>query len=126
MASITAEIKRSRKDEVKLNQAEQASSTYPKTMEDKLNPDKPNLGKPNPDEPIPGTSHRVVTQRERDSGTKSVSHTGQAELTGKLCWCMMVLIWWKVGADVAVMEHVVRALEEWLRRRGISIYTDLL
>jgi hypothetical protein len=78
------------------------------------------------DDPAQDLSHRVLTPRERDSGTKSVSHGGSAELTGKLCQHMMALIQWKVGADVAVTEHVVRALEEWLCRRGISIYTDLL
>jgi hypothetical protein len=67
-----------------------------------------------------------MTQEERDSGIRSVSHAGQAELTGKLCRHVMALIRWKVGADIAVTEHVVRALEEWLCRRGISIYTDLL
>jgi hypothetical protein len=35
---------------------------------------------------------------------------------GKLCQRMMALFWWKVGADVAVTEHVVWALEEWLWR----------
>jgi hypothetical protein len=74
--------------------------------------------------PAQDPSHRELTQEERDSGTKSVSHIGSAELTGKLCWHVMALIRWKVGADVAVTEHVVRALEEWLHRRGITIYTD--
>jgi hypothetical protein len=63
---------------------------------------------------------------KRDSGTPSVSLSGSAELTGKLCRQVMVLIQWKVGANKAVTEHVVQALEEWLHRRGISIYTDLL
>jgi hypothetical protein len=71
-------------------------------------------------------SHREMTQGEWDTGTRSVSSDGSTELTGKLCQRVMVLIRWKVGADIAVTDHVVWALEEWLRRRGISIYTDLL
>jgi hypothetical protein len=66
------------------------------------------------DEPV---ESRVLG--EWDSGSGS-------DLTGKLCWCVMALIRWKVGADKAVTEHVVWALEEWLQRRGISIYTDRL
>jgi hypothetical protein len=31
--------------------------------------------------------------------------------TGKLCRRALVLIWWQVGADKAVSEHVVWALE---------------
>jgi hypothetical protein len=72
---------------------------------------------PNQDEPSPHTSHREMTQREQDSETRSVSHGSSAELTGKLCRCVMVLIWWKVGADVAVTDRVVWVLEEWLHRR---------
>jgi hypothetical protein len=67
-----------------------------------------------------------MTQEKWDSGNGSVTHRGSADLTGKLCWCVMALICWKVGADKAVMEHMVQALEEWLCRRGISIYIDLL
>jgi hypothetical protein len=67
-----------------------------------------------------------MTQGKRDSGTRSVSHTGESELMGKLCQRVMALIRWQVGADIAVTEHVVQVLEEWLWRRGLSIYTDLL
>jgi hypothetical protein len=87
--------------------------------------DKPSTDKPSLDGMTSRTSHRTMTQEKWDSGTRSVSHTGQSDLMGKLCRRVMVLIRWKVGANVAVMEHVVRALEEWLHRQGISIYTDL-
>jgi hypothetical protein len=83
--------------------------------------DQPNQAKP----PLQ-MSHKEMTQGEWDTGTRSVSYDGNVELTGKLCRCMMALIRWKVGADVAVTDHVVQALEEWLCRRGISIYMDLL
>jgi hypothetical protein len=83
------------------------------------------LGSPE-DEPGQDMSHREVTQGKQDSGTRSVSHDSSTELTGKLCQRMMALIQWKVGADKAVTEHMVWVLEEWLHRRGISIYTDLL
>jgi hypothetical protein len=72
------------------------------------------------------TSHRVLTHEERDSGTKAPHHRSSAELTGKLCHRVMALIRWRVGADRAVMDHIVWALGEWLHRRGISIYTDLV
>jgi hypothetical protein len=66
------------------------------------------------DEPV---GLREVRERDNRSGP---------DLTGKLCRRVMALIRWKVGADKAVTEHVVQALEEWLQRRGISIYTDWL
>jgi hypothetical protein len=118
MASVMEEIRKSRKVKTKPNQ----------TRSLKNGPACPELtgDEPNQDRLVLGTSHRRVTQEEWDSGPRSVSHTGQSELTEKLCQRMMVLIWWKVGADIAVMEHVVWVLEEWLHRRGISIYTDLL
>jgi hypothetical protein len=68
----------------------------------------------------------LLTHGEQDSGTRDMSQKGSAELTGKLCQCVLALISWKVSADKAVMNHMVQALEEWLRRRGISIYTDLV
>jgi hypothetical protein len=64
-------------------------------------------------------SAALQTVREWDS--ESVP-----DLTGKLCWHVMALIRWKVGADKAVTERVVWVLEEWLRRQGTSIYTDRL
>jgi hypothetical protein len=71
-------------------------------------------------------SHRVLTHEEQDSGTKAPHHRGSAELTGKLCHRVIALICWRVGADGAVTDHMVQAVEEWLHRRGISIYTDLV
>jgi hypothetical protein len=57
---------------------------------------------------------------------RTVWHLSAPEhvLTGKLCQRMMALIQLRVGADEAVSDHVVWALKEWLRRRGITIYTD--
>jgi hypothetical protein len=45
-------------------------------------------------------------------------------LMDKLCKCALVLIKHKVGTDLAVSDCMVRALEEWLRRKGITIYTE--
>jgi hypothetical protein len=67
-----------------------------------------------------------VTHEGRGGGNQSVTQTGNAELTEKLCQCVMVLIWWKVGTNKVMSEHVVWVLEEWLQRRGLSIYTDLV
>jgi hypothetical protein len=117
-ASITEEIRRDRQKETELNH-NKPNETRPVRL--KATGDEP----AQLESPLPA-SHRGMTQEEWDSGTGSKSHEGSAELTGKLCRCMMVLIRWKVGANIAVTEHVVRALEEWLHRRGISIYTDLL
>jgi hypothetical protein len=67
--------------------------------------------------------------RNEPVGSQSVGEWDSGsgtDLTGKLCQHVMALIRWRVGADKAVMEHVVQALEEWLQRRGISIYTDWL
>jgi hypothetical protein len=47
-----------------------------------------------------------------------------AQLMGKLCKRALVLIKYKVGADVDVSDRMVQALEEWLQRRRISIYTE--
>jgi hypothetical protein len=64
-----------------------------------------------------------VDSKERDSGT---APNERPELTGKLCRRVMALIRWQCGADGAVDACMVRALEGWLRKRGISIYTDLV
>jgi hypothetical protein len=114
-ANVTEEIRKKRNSPA-------AGNNEPNWMEE-YEPDRSNLTL---DEPVQDLSHRGMTQGEQDSGTQSVSHGSSAELTGKLCQHVMALIWWKVGADKAAMEHVVQALEEWLHRRGISIYTDLL
>jgi hypothetical protein len=42
----------------------------------------------------------------------------------KLCKRALVLIKHKVGADVTVSNRMVRALEEWLQMKGITIYTE--
>jgi hypothetical protein len=123
-ASITEEIKRERNN-----------SKEEPNQDEELNQDKKsNQGKES--DPVRTRTTRTelaqrlsqkgMTREEQNTGIGSVSQTGSADLMGKLCRCVMVLIWWKVGANVAVMEHVVWALEEWLHRRGISIYTDLL
>jgi hypothetical protein len=66
------------------------------------------------------------TLEKWDSGPAIVSHDNRATITGKLCQQVMVLIKWQCGVDKAVDDRMVRALEGWLRNRGISIYTDLL
>jgi hypothetical protein len=67
------------------------------------------------DEPL--RSQKVMTHEEWDSGKiNPVSQGGNAELTGKLCWCVMALICWQVGANKAVIKNMVRVLEEWLHR----------
>jgi hypothetical protein len=65
-----------------------------------------------------------VTQGEQDSGIQSVSQQGSPSLTGRLCQRMMAVVHWQVGADKAVDDCMVQALEQWLCARGISIYTD--
>jgi hypothetical protein len=66
-----------------------------------------------------------MTQKEWDNGKEAdLNQEGSATLTGKLYWRVMALIRWQVGANRAVMEHVVQVLEEWLCRQGITIYTD--
>jgi hypothetical protein len=52
-----------------------------------------------------------MTQKERDNGKGAQGQQSSAEFTGKLCRRVMALICWKVGADKAVDEHVVQALE---------------
>jgi hypothetical protein len=112
MASVTEEIKKKRNKLItELNQTGRTEADQSGVTTNELAQD---------------LSHRRLTQREQDNGTGSVSHNSSAELTGKLCRHVMALIQWKVGADIAVTEHVVWVLEEWLHRRGISIYTDLL
>jgi hypothetical protein len=67
-----------------------------------------------------------ATVKERDSGTAPVTQDDRGVLTGKLCKHVMALIKWQCSADTAVDDRMVRVLEGWLQRRGISIYTDLL
>jgi hypothetical protein len=94
-------------------------------------PNRNELSKDEPDQPetIRRLSQAEVTHRnvrERDSGMAPVSHDERATLTGKLCKRVMALIRWQCSTDTAVDDHMVRVLEGWLRKRGISIYTDLL
>jgi hypothetical protein len=114
MASVTEEINKERRQ---TNQ----------------NNDGPDQTEPSIDEPDQlglneALSQREMTQedsKEWDSGTAPMSHEDQATLTGKLCKRVMALIRWQCGTDTAVDDRMVRALEGWLRKRGISIYTDL-
>jgi hypothetical protein len=92
-------------------------------LEAKVEPVQNNINRSND---VRTTSHRVLIHEEWDIGTEMPHHRGSAKLTGKLCWQVMALIHWRVGADGAVTNHMVWALEEWLHRRGISIYTDLV
>jgi hypothetical protein len=102
MASVTEEIKRKR--------------TEPAEEPNQSRRDKLTQSRVLTAEPVQTSSQEEMTQEEWDIGTRSVNHIGSADLTGKLCQRVMTLIWWKVGADTAVMEHVVQVLEEWLRR----------
>jgi hypothetical protein len=61
---------------------------------------------------------------KRDSGSGIPSGDINAQLMEKLCKWALVLIKHKVGTDVDVSDHMVQALEEWLRRCRISIYTE--
>jgi hypothetical protein len=61
---------------------------------------------------------------EWDSGTSDHNSESRLVLMGKLCRRALVLIKYKVGADKAVDDYMVKALEAWLWKRGISIYTD--
>jgi hypothetical protein len=63
-------------------------------------------------------------ERKRDSGSASVIPEERSALTGKLCRRVIALIRWQCSADSAVNDRMVRTLEAWLWRRGISIYTD--
>jgi hypothetical protein len=124
MTSVTEEIKKEREG-VRAESSWAESSRTGSSQVELSWADLDQTGKG--DEPgiyLDQLSQREMTGGERDSGTRSVSHGGSTELTGKLCQHMMVLIWLKVGADKVVKECMVRALEEWLHRRGISIYTD--
>jgi hypothetical protein len=38
----------------------------------------------------------------------------------------MALIKWKKGLDLRVTEKMIKELESWLQRRGVSIYTDFV
>jgi hypothetical protein len=62
--------------------------------------------------------------REQDTGPSIEVDTIRPDLIGKLCRWALALIKYKVGADVDVSERMVRALEEWLQRWGITIYTE--
>jgi hypothetical protein len=61
---------------------------------------------------------------EQDSGINININDINTPLMGKLCRRALVLIKHKVGADVCVSNCMVRALEEWLQRWGITIYTE--
>jgi hypothetical protein len=105
-ASVTERIRESRKrtgprwDEPERSQEQSAEQDELERTRASAEP-QPQPRTPSQDESL---------SEERDSGTTSVSHVGSTDLTGKLCRHVMVLIWWKVGADKVVMEHVVQAL----------------
>jgi hypothetical protein len=120
-ASVTEEIRRKEKEKEATIQTNLGSSDLARI---ELSAKKPNwsgsIEVPSQEQMTHG-----VTEK-RDSGTMPVSHGDRATLTGKLYKHVMVLIKWQCGADEAVDARMVRALEGWLRNRGISIYTDLL
>jgi hypothetical protein len=74
-------------------------------------------------------SHRGMTptiDKKRDSGTAPADQNERSALTGKLCKRVLVLIKWQCSADTAVDDRMVQALTGWLRKRGISIYTETI
>jgi hypothetical protein len=76
--------------------------------------------------------NRTEDVRKRDSGTSTINKKWSINdarnvthgLMDKLCKRALVLIKHKVGADLAVSDRMVRVLEEWLWRKGITIYTE--
>jgi hypothetical protein len=114
-ASITEEIQKTKK----MNEPTRVNTTNGPTQVDTMN-------KLNWSLHMTLTSQEDLTQGEWDSGSEEASHKGSVDLTGKLCWHVMALIWWQVGTDKAVNDCMVQALEQWLHRRWISIYTDLV
>jgi hypothetical protein len=72
-----------------------------------------------------GMSQVAIDEWEEwDNGPSVKIDAIRSELTRKLCRRALVLIKHKVGADVDISEHMVRALETWLCRWGITIYTE--
>jgi hypothetical protein len=94
---------------------------------------------------VPDVSRSRVCQSSTDdhldhqSGTdKHLDHQSSADdhgqgsmalrsmITGRLCQRVMALIKWKKGLMPDISQEVMGEVEAWLRRRGISIYTDFL
>jgi hypothetical protein len=124
-ASVTEEIKRKRKEkqnEEKPNRTDEPTGETKPAEESNLTQRDESVK----EEVEPTMSHLGMTSKERNNSKEIREQGSSAHLTGKLCKRVMALIRWKVGADKAVSEHMVWALEGWLRRRGISIYADLL
>jgi hypothetical protein len=129
-ASVTKEIKR---DTMYHEREGEGEARRKGQLETQVN--RTGLGQIQPNRPEPrqteetGSSQEKMTQNDegkRDNGSASVIPEGRAALTGKLCQRVMALIRWQCGIDGAVDDRMVRTLEGWLRRRGISIYTDLV
>jgi hypothetical protein len=130
-ASVTKEIKKGKA-------RHEANERGEEKIKDQPNQTKPNpieLYQTRPSRPEQSrtreaeSSQGQLTQddiREQDSGSAPVKPDDRAALTGRLCRHVMALIRWQCGVDGAVDDCMVRALEVWLRRRGISIYTDLV
>jgi hypothetical protein len=74
------------------------------------------------------SSHRETTQptNGKQNTATSVSQDECSALTGKLCKRVLALIRWQCGADTAVDNRMIQALTGWLRKRGISIYTEMI
>jgi hypothetical protein len=81
----------------------------------------------------PGLVHLLIgllqgtnqaSNEQQNSRTSNDDQPSRSAMMGKLCKRVLALIKYKVGADGAVDEHMVQALEAWLQKRGISIYTD--
>jgi hypothetical protein len=130
-ASVT-EVIRGLREKTKPKEGLQSSRRF---EERNIEPSRPSQDQTSPDQSTEKQSGSTLTlgqgregvthgnSGERDSGTAPGERSA---LTGKLCRRVMALIRWQCGADGAVDERMVRALEGWLRRRGISIYTDLV
>jgi hypothetical protein len=123
MANITEEIKKKR-EQTNEKETDQEETVWSES--NRIESNKVDSHRFNKDESISQVGMTQGVAREWDSGTAPMTQGDWGVLTGKLCKRVMALIKWRCGADTAVDDCMVRALEGWLRRRGISIYIDLL
>jgi hypothetical protein len=134
-ASVTKEIREGResgnaalvvgegdRDEPPVDRTDDQQAKPNRTTDQQAKPDQVGSS-----QEINQTSHREMTQEVKGkqiSATAPTDQLGHSILTGKLCKRALALIRWQCGADTAVDDRMVQALTGWLRKRGISIYTE--
>jgi hypothetical protein len=71
--------------------------------------------------------HQSITDAEdgHQSSADAEEATIRSSITGRLCHQVLALIKGKKGLVLEINQWMMGEVKAWLRRRGVTIYTDL-